>query len=127
MMFSFFKRRKHDANKIFIRDFVIETEIGVNDSEKGRKQRVIINVVIVPKIWPNASHDNINETVSYDDVVKIIQQISASGHVHLVETFAELVAQKCLKNLPIKTIKIKLEKPDIYGFAIPGVEIFREA
>lgn len=120
-----FKKKPHHENKIFIRDFVVEMEIGVNESEKGKKQRVVINVSVVPKTWPSLSRDNIADTVSYDDIVKIIQEISSHGHTHLVETVAEKIAQSCLEALPVRRINVKVEKPDIYGFAVPGVEITR--
>jgi 7,8-dihydroneopterin aldolase/epimerase/oxygenase len=126
-MFYFFKNRQVDQNRIFIRDFFIDMEIGVNDDEKNRKQRVIVNVCVEPKIWPNPSRDNISDTVSYDDIVKIIQNILSADHIHLVETVAEKIANTCIQQLPIKNITVKVEKPDIYGFAIPGVEITRTA
>ena len=124
-MLPFFKLSYRNKNSITIRDFIIDMEIGVNDDEKGHTQRVLINISLEPISWPNASHDNINETVSYDDVVKIVLTLSKSGHVHLVETIAEKIAKECLGNLPIKRIDVKVEKLDIYGFAIPGVEITR--
>lgn len=115
-------------NKIFIRDFLVETEVGVFDAEKGIKQRLILGIEVVPKSWPNPTHDNIDETVSYDHIVQIVHEIlKAHGHIHLLETVADVIAAECLTKLPIRTIRVKVEKPDIYGFAVPGIEIMRNA
>ena len=125
-MFCPFKKRSlAPKNKIFVRDFNLEMEIGVNAEEKGIKQRVTVSVWVEPVSWPNPSHDNIDETVSYDNIVKIVQGVSNRGHIHLVETVADLIADECLRVLPIRQITVRVEKPDIYGFAIPGVEIIR--
>jgi dihydroneopterin aldolase len=101
-------------------------EIGVNAEEKGIKQRVIVNVSVEPVSWPNPSHDNISETVSYDNIVQIVRWVSTQGHIHLVETVADRIAEACLQQLPIRQVMVRVEKPDIYGFAIPGIEIIRK-
>ncbi len=96
-MFCCFKKSPPSPqNKIFVHDFTIDAEIGVNADEKGRTQRVIVNVSVTPKTWPNATHDNIDETVSYDGIVKIIFACFGGGHIHLVETVAERIARACL-------------------------------
>ena len=40
--------------------------------------------------------DRIESVVSYEVVVKAIEAIVASGHVNLVETLAERIAESCL-------------------------------
>lgn len=104
---------------------VVDTEIGVFDEEKGRKQRVRVNIVAEPLVWPNAASDNIDETVSYDGLVQIVLRHTQGRHIHLVETLAERIAGDCLNETAIKQITVRVEKLDIYPFAVPGVEIIR--
>lgn len=124
----FFCRKKHcvKSSHIFIKDMVVETAIGVFESEKGRKQRVRINITAEPKKWPDAKHDDLSETVSYDNIVQIVLRLTQGGqHIHLVETLAENIAEVCLCENPIRKITVRVEKLDIYPFAVPGAEIVR--
>ncbi len=99
--------------------------IGVFDEEKSQKQRVRINLIAETSSWPKAGRDVLEDTVSYDDLVGHVRREVDKGHVFLVETLAENIALACLSEPRIKKITVRVEKPDIYSFAIPGVEIIR--
>ena len=115
------------ANRILLSDCIVEARIGVFDEEKKRRQRVRINIFAIPKCWPAPGSDDLAETVSYDDFVKIIHEVTASDHIQLVETLAEKIAETCLARTALAQITVRVEKLDIYPFAIPGVEIVRSA
>lgn len=122
----FFNRRKEQPdNALIIRDMIVDMEIGAYDDERGKTQKVRINVVAEPSIWPNAAKDNLNETVSYDTIVQHIWKVTRNGHIHLVETVAEKIAAACLSESAIRKVSVRVEKLEIYPFAIPGVEIVR--
>ena len=70
--------------------------------------------------------DDISNVVSYERVVDHVKEIVASGHVHLVETLAEMIAARCLENDWIIGVRVRVEKPDIIAEARSvGVEIER--
>ncbi len=121
------KRRSpcEDTHCIFIKDMVIDMAIGVFDSEKGRTQRVRVNVTVDLNQWPDEAKDNIDDTLSYAKIVKHVQDIAAAGHIHLVETFAQRIADACLLEKNVKSLTVRVEKLDIYDFTVPGTEIFR--
>jgi len=123
----FSKRRSpcEDTHRIFIKDMVIDMAIGVFDNEKGRTQRVRANVIADLNHWPDETKDNIDDTLSYARIVELIQRIAAQGHIHLVETFASRIADACLREKNVKSLTVRVEKLDIYDFAVPGAEIFR--
>lgn len=123
----FFCRKKNTPvqNQIFLKDMVVEMGIGVFDQEKGRPQRVRLNIVAVPAKWPDESLDDISGAVSYDDLKSMAERHARGAHIHLLETLAERIAQECLRTLPLYRITVRAEKLDIYENAIPGVEITR--
>lgn len=124
----FFSKRKNSppANLIFVKDMVVDMEIGAYDDERGRTQKVRINVVVEPARWPNEAHDNLNETLSYDVIVNHVLRVVRTGeHTHLVETVAERIAALCLQESAIRQVTVRVEKLEIYSFAVPGVEITR--
>ena len=114
-----------DTSRIFIKDMVIDMAIGVYDSEKGKTQRVRVNVTVDLAAWPDESKDDLVETLSYANIVKHVQTIAAAGHIHLVETFAQRIADACLNEKNVRSLTVRVEKLDIYDFTIPGTEIFR--
>jgi len=114
--------------RVFVRDLVLDVQIGVNEGEQGRHQRVRFNVdlwVRLPEGGPQ--RDRLDEVLSYSTVVQGIRDIAASGHINLVETLAERVAQMTLSDARVARVQVRVEKLDVYENATVGVEIERRA
>jgi len=111
-------------DRIFVRDYVLDVEIGVHHHEKGVTQRVRFSVDV--DIAPSASalDDDIDRTFDYDFVINGIKSIIARGHINLVETLAEEVAQHCLEHPRVERVAVTIEKLDKDPGAV-GVEIIR--
>jgi dihydroneopterin aldolase len=119
-----------DAQKsyrhVFVRDLKIMANLGIHDHEKTGPQRVIINIDLSVKESAEPLKDDISNVVSYERVVDHVKEIVAAGHVHLVETLAEMIAQRCLENPWVTGVRVRVEKPDIIPEAgSVGVEIER--
>jgi dihydroneopterin aldolase len=114
-----------DTSRIFVKDMVIDMAIGVYDFEKGKTQRVRVNVTADLSHWPDEKNDDIEDTLSYHRIVEHIQSIAKLGHIHLVETFASRIADACLAEKHVTKITVRVEKLDIYEFCTPGCEIVR--
>jgi len=114
-----------NSRRVFVRDLVLAWEIGVFSDEHGRKQRVRINVDLeVPE--EGAHHDQLANIVSYSDIVDRIHALAAVGRVNLVETLAERIAALCLDDARVRSVRIRVEKLDVYpDAAAVGVEIER--
>lgn len=117
----------HDKIRhVFVRDLQLRAMLGVYDSEKLEPQRVIVNVDLSVKERGEPLDDDIQNVVSYEHVVNHIKELIAEGHVHLVETLAEMIANECLKNRWVVAVRVRVEKPDIIAEAVSvGVEIER--
>ena len=111
---------------LFVRDLALDCAIGVHAHERGRRQRVIVNVAL-DVAEPGAAHrDRIASVVSYEDVVTGIERLAGGDHVNLVETFAERIADLCLADRRVRRVTVRVEKPDVYeSAASAGVEIVR--
>ena len=83
-------------DRVFMHDLVQDVEIGVYTNEKGVTQRVrfSVDVELIPATA--ALNDDIGRAFDYDTIVKGIKDIVARGHINLVETLAERIAQHCL-------------------------------
>ena len=112
---------------VFVRDLQLRAMLGIHDHEKLEPQRIIVNVDLSVRERGEPLDDDIGKVVSYEKVVDHIRQIIAKGHVHLVETLAEMVAVECLANPWVVAVKVRIEKPDIIPEAVSvGVEIERK-
>lgn len=113
--------------KIIIRNMRLDMFIGVHAHEKQRKQPVIINVDVHTDGPPDWRNDTIENVLNYELIASAIEDMAGHGHVHLVETFAERIADFCLKQNGINAVMVRVEKPEIFDFMESvGVEIFRK-
>ena len=115
---------------MFIRDLVLECLIGVHKHEQRKPQRIRINVDLAVREAAKeilmARSDRLTDVVDYEEVADKIRAIVASGHVNLVETLAEKIADMCLGDPRIAVVRVRVEKLDIFPDAeAVGVEIER--
>lgn len=111
---------------VFVRDLELKARLGVYEHEKLGPQRVIVNIDLSVAESDQPHHDNISNVVSYETVIHQVESIIARGHVNLVETLAEKVAEACLLEPKVLAARIRIEKPDVVKNARSvGVEIER--
>ena len=112
--------------RIFIRDLEMIASVGVHQFEKIKPQRIRVSIDLMVGPRPADATDTIDNVLSYENVVKAVRAIVATGHFHLIETLAERVAAECLGHYTVISAKVKIEKPDIFpDAATVGIEIER--
>jgi dihydroneopterin aldolase len=62
---------------------------------------------------------------SYADIIDFIVALARGGHINLVETFAERIAENVLSDKRIVAVRVMLEK--LERGPLRGVEIIRPA
>lgn len=111
---------------VFVRDLEIMTVIGVHDYEKRAPQRIIVNVDLAVREAGPVHSDRLEDVLDYAEVVRRVEQICQQGHVNLVETMAERVADACLAVPSVAAARVRIEKPDVVENAgSVGIEIER--
>ncbi len=101
---------KKSIRHVFVRDLEIEAHIGVYRHEHGRTQPIRINVDLAVHETNHPISDSLENVVDYEKVVRDIQEIVDKGHLKLVETLAELIAESCLQDQRVVTARIRIEK-----------------
>lgn len=110
------------VTKVFVRALKVEAWIGVYDHEHGRRQPLVIDV----ELDIAASHcERIGDTVNYETIGQAARSIADEGHIDLVETFAERLAQACFADARVTRARVRVEKPLALAphAAAAGVEI----
>ena len=119
---------------VFLRDMVLPASIGVYPHEHDQKQRIRINVDLGVSEAPAAAgmsrpavgRDELGRVVDYEQVARSVREVVAAGHVQLVETLAERLAETCLTDDRVEVVRIRVEKLDVFAdLASVGVEIER--
>jgi dihydroneopterin aldolase len=111
---------------VFIRDMVIDCSIGIYTHEKEHEQRVRINLDLAVGEGEISINDDIRNVISYEDIARGIEAIIEVGHINLVETLAENIAEMCLEDKRVFSARVSVEKLDIIASAESvGVEIER--
>ena len=112
---------------VFVRDLDLMALIGIYEHEKTDPQRIIVNIDLSVMEGDGPQGDDIGHVVSYEIVVKKVEQIIAEGHINLVETLCEKIAAACLRDKRVVAARVRVEKPDIIKNARSvGVEIERQ-
>lgn len=112
--------------RILVRDLVLDCEIGVFRHERGARQRVRINLELAVREAEMPVADDLRNVVCYDEIVSGVRRLAEAGHVNLVETLAERIAELCLADARIRRAVVRVEKLDVYPDAASvGIEIDR--
>ena len=62
----------------------------------------------------------------YEELVADVRDMVGAGHVNLVETLAERIADLCLARTTVRCARVRVEKLDVFADAVSvGVEIER--
>jgi dihydroneopterin aldolase len=70
--------------------------------------------------------DELGRVVDYEKIVNNVKELVRSGHVQLVETLAERLAEACLADPRIRIARVRVEKLDVFADAASaGVEVER--
>jgi dihydroneopterin aldolase len=108
---------------IFVKDWVIDCNIGVYAEEKGVTQQVRLTVEGFLAAGVRSAHDDMAEVPSYTDIIDAVGEIASEGHINLLETFAERIAEQCLRDARIASVRVRIEK--LERGPVRGVDITR--
>jgi 7,8-dihydroneopterin aldolase/epimerase/oxygenase len=113
------------GDSIFVHDFVVDCNVGVYAEEQGVTQKVRFTVEARLAKDVFSVDDEMAEVPSYADIIDIIVALARGGHINLVETFAERIAEHVLADKRIAAVRVMLEK--LERGPLRGVEIIRPA
>ena len=111
---------------VYLRDLVLDAFIGIYDYEQASPQPVLINLHACVQEPEDPILDDLSNAVCYNKLSEGIKEIIARGHIKLVETLAEEIADFVLAHEMVNAVRVSVEKPNAISEAAgAGVEIFR--
>jgi dihydroneopterin aldolase len=118
--------RQTGRRRVFVRDFEIVASVGVFEHEKRYEQRILLSADLAVRDAYDGVSDRLEDVLDYNTLLEGIAVLVQREHVNLIETLAERIAQHCLADRRVESVRVRIEKPD----ALPtcrcvGVEIER--
>jgi dihydroneopterin aldolase len=112
--------------RVFVRGLKLEANIGVYEHEMSAAQLLKIDLEIEVVEPSDPAGDRLEDVVCYNRLTQGVKAIIAEGHIKLVETLAERIADLAMAHPMVLAAVVRIEKPR----AIPeaeaaGVEIER--
>jgi dihydroneopterin aldolase len=108
--------RLAQCRRIFLREVLLDANIGIHDFERAGSQRLVINVdVFVPLAVSTPRHDRFSEVLDYDFVRLTIRRRIEQGHINLQETLVDDIARALLAHPSVTAVRVASEKPDVYA------------
>jgi dihydroneopterin aldolase len=104
--------RRIEAICVFMRGLTVEAEIGVYGHEHGRRQPLTLD--IEAELEPRSAR-SVHDTVNYESFAAKARKLAESGHIELVETFAERLAGEILDHPLVRKVTVRVEKPEALG------------
>lgn len=115
---------RHAPDRISLRDYVLDTEIGAFQTERDTTQRLQFNVVAEVATQAAALGDDVDQVLSYDTITDAIHAALSGARFDLLETLAEHVAELILADPRADRVFVRIEKLDRGPFKL-GAEILR--
>jgi len=112
-------------DRISIRDYIKEVEIGAFQVERDLTQRVKFNVVVEVSDSSSSSSDDVDDILSYDMIIEAIDEQLNFERLNLLETLADRVSEQILSHQQAIRVFIRIEKLDRIPGSL-GVEIVRD-
>jgi dihydroneopterin aldolase len=107
-------------HKIYIKDLKVRAIIGILDFEREKEQLIVANIVIKYK-------KSKKMFINYVDVTNLIDKMLKNNKYGLIEDAIDDIIDAIYQDFTmIKSIKLRLDKPEILNNCIVGVEHFRK-
>ncbi|MCL7453199.1 MAG: 2-amino-4-hydroxy-6-hydroxymethyldihydropteridine diphosphokinase [Anaerolineae bacterium] len=114
------------SDRIYIKDLLLRTIVGINLEERQKRQDVLINLTLYADTRPAGASDDIQDAVNYRTITKRIIRLVEGSAFYLVEKMAAEIAATCLEVPAVERVMVRVEKPGALRFARSvGVEIGR--
>ena len=116
-------------DKIIIKDLKVFAYHGVNPEEKVDGQNFILDIICDVDLSVPCKTDNVDDTVSYAQIIKRIVPAFTAEKFDLIEKAAQTVCDTVLENFSrVESVEVTLKKPEApmkWDFGFVAVNIRR--
>lgn len=103
-----------DTYVIAIRGFVAPFQIGVYAHERGRRQRLRIDLRLTVERPGPRFRDDVTTVLSYEGLVQALEGLSTGPHIQLLECLADRIGDLCLADPRVVEAEVSIEKTHVF-------------
>ena len=98
---------------------------GHYDHERNAEQEFLLSLRIGIDTKKPAESDALADTIDYDFLRSIVENVFSGKSRYLIETLAEEIAQNILAETIAQEVSISIQKTGVWTNGIPGISITR--
>ncbi|HRR34759.1 MAG TPA: dihydroneopterin aldolase [Kiritimatiellia bacterium] len=106
-----------DADKLELLGLEVACVIGDLPEERGREQRLMVDVSLACDLAAAGVSDDLRDTVDYAALAAAIRAALRAARCRMIERAAEYVARVCLADPRVRSVRVRVEKQG----AVPGL------
>ena len=99
---------------------------GHYEHEWQREQRFDVSLRVAFASGSSGASDTLSDTIDYDDLRAIIEEVFSGERRYLVERIAHLIIDRIMEDSRALEVTISIKKPEAWDNGIPGVSITRK-
>ena len=111
---------------IHVEQLEMFAHVGVPDHERAAPQRITVTITAWPAASLHGLGDDIARTINYSAIARAVRDVVDERRDKLIETLAEKIADRLLRELPIRRLRIELRKFVLPDAQFVSVTITRE-
>src|SRR5215467_1281671 len=104
---------RRGETRVLVRNLLLNARIGLHQHERLADQRIRVNLDLAVD-FDGPVGDDYDKVVCYGQLVTGLRGVVGAGHVNLVETLAERVADMCLADRRVLSVRVRIEKLDVF-------------
>lgn len=113
--------------QIHIEQLKVFARVGVPQTERARRQRLVLNITLWPARDLRDLQDRIAQTVDYSALCQDAKDFLSRQSPKLLETLANDLASHLLRKFPVRTISVEIRKFVLKDAAYASVSVTRNA
>lgn len=107
----------HDTDRLELLGLEVACVIGDRPEERGREQRLMVDVSLACDLAAAGTSDDLRDTVDYAALAAAIRAALRAARCRMIERAAECVARVCLDDPRVRSVRVRVEKRG----AVPGL------
>ena len=115
-----------DLRTVFVEGLVCTMAIGAYPSERGRRQKVVVNLKVLVSNPVRPVNEDLSNVLDYGTLRQGVLDLTADGHIVLQETLCEAIAEFCLALPGVQSVHVSTGKLEAFADCTAvGCELIR--
>jgi FolB domain-containing protein len=119
--------RANAEQQVHIEQLKVLSRVGVQRAERARRQRLVLNITLLPARDLRDIQDVVDRTVDYSALCQEAKKFLSQRSPKLLETLANDLASHLLRKFRIRKISIEIRKFVLKDAAYASVTVTRHA